>query len=219
MGNKPFVDKGMQWLVLVYVLAFGILMLLTNHGDFVLWLNDKHTSFGDFFFKYWTHLGDGVLLAIVALYFLFTNLYRFYYMLIAIALQTVFVHIFKQWLFDGEPRPKTFFADQLDSLNFVEGVTTRGFDSFPSGHTASAFTLAFVLISLCKNRALNVCLFVAAVLVGISRVYILQHFLRDIYIGSVFGILAALIAWYIMKPHVDRPKLQSGLSFKKPSKS
>ncbi len=205
----------MQWLVLAYVLAFSVLMFLTNHGDFVLWLNDRHTTFGDFFFRYWTHVGDGVLLGIVALYFLLTNLYRFYYMLIAIALQTVFVHIFKQWLFAGEPRPKTFFAEQLDHLNFVDGVNVRGFDSFPSGHTASAFTLAFVLISICKNKTLNVSFFIAAVLVGISRVYILQHFLRDIYIGSVFGVLAALLAWYIMKPYTDRPKLQNGLLKKK----
>lgn len=205
--------------MLVYVLAFGILMLLTNHGDFVLWLNDRHFTFGDFFFKYWTHLGDGFLLAAVALYFLFTNLYRFYYMLIAIALQTVFVHIFKQWLFAGEPRPKNFFADQLDRLNFVEGVTVRGFDSFPSGHTASAFVLAFVLISIYKNKLLNVCFFLSAILVGISRVYILQHFLRDIYVGSIFGILAALMAWYIMKPYSDTPKLQNGLLFGKSSKS
>ncbi|MFT6053224.1 MAG: membrane-associated phospholipid phosphatase [Roseivirga sp.] len=211
MTNKLFIDKGMQWLTLVYVVAFGLLMISTNHGDFVLWLSDRHFAFGDIFFKYWTNLGDGVLLAAVALFFLFTNIYRFYYMLLAIVLQTVFVHIFKQWLFDNEPRPKTFFADQLDNLNFVEGVNVRGFDSFPSGHTSSAFVLAFVLISIVRNRVLNVLIFVAAVLVGISRVYILQHFLRDIYFGSVFGILAALIAWYIMRPYSESSKLNRGV--------
>ena len=197
--------------MLLYVLLFGMLMLVTNHGDFVLWLNDYHTAFGDFFFKYWTHLGDGLLLAVLAFYFLFTNLYKFYYTLIAIAFQTVFVHIFKQWLFASEPRPKTFFADRLDELNFVEGVNVRGFDSFPSGHTASAFVLAFVLISFGRNKYLKVLFFVTAILVGISRVYILQHFLRDIYIGSVFGILAVFLAWLIMRPYDDREKLQKGL--------
>jgi membrane-associated phospholipid phosphatase len=211
MANKQFIDKGTQWLTLAYVLGFGILMILTNHGEFVLWLSERHFAFGDFFFQYWTHLGDGILLALVALYFLFTNLYRFYYLLTAIVLQTVFVHIFKQWLFDNEPRPKTFFADRLEDLNFVEGVNVRGFDSFPSGHTASAFTLAFVLISLSKRKALSFLIFIGAVLVGISRVYILQHFLRDIYFGSVFGILAALIAWAIINRYSASPKLQRGL--------
>lgn len=211
MRNRIFIDRGMQWLTLAYLVLFGIVMMATNHGDFVLWLSYRHFAIGDLFFKYWTNLGDGLLLAIVALYFLFTNLYRFYYILIAIALQTIFVHIFKQWLFAGEPRPKTFFADRLNDLNFVEGVNVRGYDSFPSGHTATAFVLAFVLISLCKNKVVNVVIFIAAVLVGISRVYIIQHFLRDIYFGSVFGILAALLAWMIMRPYSDLQKLNRGI--------
>ena len=211
MKSNLFIDKGMQWLVLLYVVLFGVLMVLTNHGDFVLWVNDNHTAVADFFFKHWTNLGDGVLLAVMALYFLFTHLYKFYYTLIAIAFQTIFVHIFKQWLFAGEPRPKTFFADRIDELNFVEGVNVRGFDSFPSGHTATGFLLAFVLISFGRNKYMNAVFFVAAILVGISRVYILQHFLRDIYVGSVFGILAVFLAWLIMRPYADNEKLQRGL--------
>lgn len=211
MRNSLFIDKGMQWLLMAYILGFGLLLITTHHGDFVLWLNARHTNFGDFFFKYATHLGDGLVLGLVALYFLFTHFFKFYYLLIAIALQTVFVHIFKQWLWAGEPRPKTFFKDRLDELSFVDGVTVRGFDSFPSGHTASAFVLAFVLISLTKNKLLSFIIFVGAILVGVSRVYILQHFLRDIYIGSIFGILAALIAWKLMLPFKDRVALQRGL--------
>lgn len=211
MKSNLFIDKGMQWLVVAYLVIVGLLMVFTNHGDFVLWLNGQHTAFGDFFFKYFTNLGDGILLAVLALYFLFTNFYKFYYTLIAIAFQTVFVHIFKQWLFDGEPRPKTFFSDRLEELNFVEGVNVRSFDSFPSGHTATAFLLAFVFISLGKNKYLNVLFFVSAVLVGISRVYILQHFLRDVYIGSVFGILSVFLAWLIMLTYSNKPQLQKGL--------
>lgn len=211
MSRQYVIDKELQWLIAVYLVVLGTITVLTNHGDVVLWINARHTVQGDFFFKYWTYLGDGVVLALVALYFLFTHLWRFYFMLLSIALQTVFVHIFKQWLYAGEPRPKTFFADQADQLNFVEGVNVRGYDSFPSGHTATAFVLGMVLIWTSKNLYWRFVLFVSAILVGISRIYILQHFARDVFFGSIFGILAVLLSWQILRKQAWNPKLEKGL--------
>ncbi len=210
--SRPYViDKELQWLIAIYLVVLGMITVLTDHGDVVLWINARHTVQGDFFFKYWTYLGDGVILALVALYFLFTHLWRFYFMLLSIALQTAFVHIFKQWLYAGEPRPKTFFEDQIDQLNFVEGVTVRGYDSFPSGHTATAFVLGMVLIWTSKNLWWRFVLFVSAILVGISRIYILQHFARDVFFGSIFGILAVLLSWQILRKQAWNPKLERGL--------
>ncbi len=211
MSRQYVIDKELQWLIAVYLVVLGTITVLTNHGDVVLWINARHTVQGDFFFKYWTYLGDGVVLALVALYFLFTHLWRFYFMMLSIALQTVFVHIFKQWLYAGEPRPKTFFADQAEQLNFVEGVNVRGYDSFPSGHTATAFVLGMVLIWTSKNLYWRFVLFVSAILVGISRIYILQHFARDVFFGSIFGILAVLLSWQILRKQAWNPKLERGL--------
>lgn len=210
--SRPYViDKELQWLTAVYLIFLGILTAVTSHGDVVLWINYRHTVQGDFFFKYWTYLGDGILLGVVALYFLSTHLFRFYFMLLAIALQTVFVHIFKQWLYAGEPRPKVFFQEIADQLNFVEGVTVRGYDSFPSGHTASAFTLAFVLIWVSRNLYWRITFLVTAILVGVSRIYLLQHFARDVFFGSAFGILAVILAWFILRKQAWNPKLEKGL--------
>ena len=205
------IKKSTQWAKAAILVFFGVYLMLSDHGSFVLWVNEMHSAFGDFFFKYWTYVGDGVTLGLVALIFLLTNYYRFSTMRVAIVLQTLFVHLFKQWLWAGEPRPKTFFADSLDQLNFVEGVVVRGYDSFPSGHTASAFTLCFFLMLVTKKASIQFTLLGAALLVGISRVYILQHFGRDIFFGAIFGILSVLIANALMKKYEDRPKLQRGM--------
>lgn len=209
--NEMGYSKTTQWLTAAYLILLGLYLLFTNHGDFVLWLNGQHSPFFDLFFKYWTYLGDGVLLGIIGLYFLMTNYFKFNLFMVAIALQTVFVHIFKQWLMNGEPRPKTYFAEQLDWLHFVEGVNVRGMNAFPSGHTASAFVLAFFLIFITKNKILQTAYLIAAILVGFSRVYILQHFGRDIFFGSIFGILAMILAWEIMKKYKNKAKWQRGL--------
>ena len=200
-----------HWLTATYLVFGGVLLVTFNHGDLVLWLNDQHYHFLDIFFKYWTYLGDGFLLGMVALIFLFFNYHKFYTFLIAIVFQTIFVHIFKQWLYAGEPRPKLYFQDLINELNFVDGVDVRSFDAFPSGHTASAFTLAFFLILVFRSTPLRVALFISAVLVGVSRMYILQHFARDVYVGSLFGIISVLLAYMSMASKSDRPKLQRGL--------
>lgn len=211
MNKEGLFGKGVNWLTAVYFVSFGVLLILTAHGDMVLWFNERHNSTLDTFFKYWTYLGDGVLLGVLGLVLLLTNYYRFFMFLIAVAIQTALVHIFKQWLSAGEPRPKTFFADQIDTLNFVEGVTVRGYDSFPSGHTASAFTLFYFLILTVKNETLRITLFFTAVLVGLSRVYLIQHFARDIYVGSLFGVISVVVAYLIFENKSNNLRLQKGL--------
>ncbi|MFY0591987.1 phosphatase PAP2 family protein [Roseivirga sp.] len=211
MKSDTIFGTKVNWLTTAYLVIFGVVLVMTAHGDIVLWFNKNHNNTLDLFFKYWTYLGDGVLLGVLGLVLLLTNYYRFLMFIIAVAFQTVFVHIFKQWLSAGEPRPKTFFADQIEVLNFVEGVTVRGYDSFPSGHTASGFTLFFFLILIIKNEWARVALFITAVLVGFSRVYLLQHFARDIYVGSLFGILSVLLAYRIFKKQSDNEKLKGGL--------
>lgn len=211
MNKEGLFGKGVNWLTALYFVVFGVLLVLTAHGDMVLWFNERHNAVLDTFFKYWTYLGDGVILGVLGLVLLLTNYYRFFMFLIAVALQTVFVHVFKQWLSAGEPRPKTYFADQIDTLNFVEGVTVRGYDSFPSGHTASAFTLFFFLILIAKNESVRITLFFTAILVGLSRVYLIQHFARDIYVGSLFGVISVVVAYLIFEKKSSEVKLQKGL--------
>lgn len=211
MSKPIFINKSLQLIVLIYLLSFGVILLLTNHGEVVLWANERHIAFLDQFFKYITHLGDGLVLGIFAFGLLLTNYYKFFQALIAIACQTVLVLMFKLWLAEGAPRPKAFFADRINELNFIEGVEVRNYGSFPSGHTASAFTLAFILILLVKNETWRIVIFIVALLIGFSRVYLIQHFMIDIYIGSVFGIISVIIGWKIMLPYQGREKLQRGL--------
>ncbi|MEZ5029960.1 MAG: phosphatase PAP2 family protein [Saprospiraceae bacterium] len=92
------------------------------------------------------------------------------------------------------PRPGFFLHDPnfADQIILVDGITPlSGLTSFPSGHTMGAFALATFTICFFRwsRSGWWVVLFVLAVIVGISRMYLVMHFLKDVLLGSVMGVL------------------------------
>ncbi len=66
-----------------------------------------------------------------------------------------------------------------------------GFISFPSGHSVTAFALAFVLARAYPRYA--VLFYGLAGLVAVSRVYLAKHFPSDVVAGAAIGLLAGWI--------------------------
>jgi membrane-associated phospholipid phosphatase len=64
-------------------------------------------------------------------------------------------------------------------------------DSFPSGHTSTAFAAATVLARLEPRSAPG--LFLLAAAIGYSRLYVGVHFPLDIAGGAVLGVATALL--------------------------
>ena len=93
--------------------------------------------------------------------------------------------------FDYRPRP--FVALNLEPLfNHVASA------SFPSGHAAIFFGLAFCILLLKdKNWPYY---FVAAILITVARVMGGVHWPSDIVGGLLVGLLGALISFYLLKP-------------------
>ncbi len=109
-------------------------------------------------------------------------------------------------------RPKVFFQD-ID-LHFVEGVSIHSRYSFPSGHTLTAFSLATLLVFLFpKQKMLAIVAFICSLLVGISRIYLAQHFFKDVYAGALMGTLftAVLFIWMEKQRWYNSIPLDKGL--------
>ena len=111
------------------------------------------------------------------------------------------------------PRPQIYFeASQylFDSDNFSEIYS--GSNSFPSGHTTSAFALATVFAVYFKRKYLSVLLLAAAALVGYSRIYLAQHFPADVLGGAFTGILFATLSIVLLNStiKISLPKKQKG---------
>lgn len=81
----------------------------------------------------------------------------------------------------------------LANLHQVKNVVIHSQWAFPSGHTASAF-LGFGLLSLLTtNKYLQFFYFIAAALVGYSRLYLGQHYLWDVAGGISIALFMMLL--------------------------
>ncbi len=86
----------------------------------------------------------------------------------------------------GRARPRITF----DPV-FIGPSVKSGYDSFPSGHTALAFCLAFILSRYFPRYRIPCYLF--AVTVGWDRLDGLSHFPSDVIAGAVIGTVVAKV--------------------------
>ena len=78
----------------------------------------------------------------------------------------------------------------LTSFNRNLSSTKHGssFDSFPSGHTATAFSIATVVANMYKDQKIvPVISYSMATLVGLSRMTEHEHWASDVFVGGLLG--------------------------------
>ncbi|HPI19986.1 MAG TPA: phosphatase PAP2 family protein [Candidatus Kapabacteria bacterium] len=178
-------------------LILGLLhIIFQTHGSSVLWLNQNHSPVADFFIRFYTHLGDGIFYAVALIIFIIHRTRIFIIGLLSFLISggsaQAIKHIF------NTPRPKLYFVHQ-HLLHFVPGVDVYSNYSLPSGHTATAFSLFLLLSFMIKFKPLGIVFFLMALGVGLSRLYLLQHFFIDIYVGSIIGVLITIAFYYLVQ--------------------
>ncbi len=140
-----------------------------------------------------TTLGEGLLFLPLLVAMLFV---RFRYAILTVTVwigHGVLCAILKRGLFGILKRPKELIDNSL--LHFVPGVEVHSHFSFPSGHTATIFCFAFLLSLFVRNTLATIGLLLVALVVGYSRVYLLQHFLVDVAAGAFIGVVTTYLLW------------------------
>jgi membrane-associated phospholipid phosphatase len=77
--------------------------------------------------------------------------------------------------------------------------------SFPSGHSVTAFALAYVLARLYPKA--SPVFYGLAAMVAFSRVYLASHFLSDIVAGAAFGLLAGWVVCRLAAPWLGNARV------------
>lgn len=150
----------------------------------------------DTFYKYFTHVGDGVFVVIVGVILLFFNRKRGFYVLMTYAVAGLTSSLLK--LSVNYVRPFHYFKyyQRHLHLKLVDGVDMIGERSFPSGHSIAAFAVFTAIAFSVENQFLKFLMFVIACNAAFSRMYISQHWLVDIFSGSLIGFVYATVLYF-----------------------
>ena len=185
----------------VYFLAFvffiviaSVIIGLNNKVDCFIKLNPVHDRWLDIFFIGLTWLGDGLFsLLAAALVVWFWKDYRLtIHIVIAYLASGLAAQVMKRiWM---APRPRAIIETGLYK-NFLAGISHTGFNSFPSGHTTSAFALATILALHSAKKGWGIFFLFLAIGVGYSRIYLGQHFLPDVTAGAILGTATGLLVY------------------------
>lgn len=169
-----------------------VMSLIVGRNELFLVLNTNLGPAADLFFRYWTNVGDGAMWVPVAILFFMYRRKKILLLIAAVLFSTIITQVTKIYIVPAEPRPTVAITGF--EIHTVPGVELHTAYSFPSGHTATAFTIFLLACMLVKKRWVLPAGFVAALLVAYSRVYLAQHFPLDLGGGMIAAVLTILLS-------------------------
>lgn len=183
---------------LFVLVLLGVLQLVYTQEQLMQWVNVRNSSLADQLFPYITYMGDGAFFVVVCVILL---IYKWRIGLMgfaSFALSSLTSEFLKKLVFTGSPRPLKFFEHSTFQYHIIKGLDIYSYNSFPSGHTTTAFATFSLLAFLDKKKERGVLFLLLGVLTGYSRVYLFQHFVEDTYAGSLVGTISSIIIYLLM---------------------
>ena len=202
--------------------VLGLALLYIPQGELHLTLCDRHTHARDIFYRYYTQVAEWFPYIVCVILLLFSRIADGAFASGAMILSALTTQLFKNII--NAPRPIKWFELNMPDvqLPLTPGVEVHSWFSFPSGHTTSFFALAFVLCviftrsprnprSIRSPRTYRACsylfqaaLFFLAALGGYSRIYLSQHFARDIFAGILVGVIVTAVCYAVFSRYEDK---------------
>lgn len=194
---------------LIWVIVGGILLGTFDRRHLFEMVNGRHSEPLDIFMSTLTHFGTGQIMILILLILMAAPKFRNWWFVITavlcISLPALVIQILKA-IFNA-PRPFEYFKADPSWIHFSQNWGDRLYHhSFPSGHSGGAFSMYCLLALLLPRRYrwLGLPLFLFALLVGYTRLYLAAHFFLDVYVGSILGTLITTLAFWVMNKNVDR---------------
>ena len=86
--------------------------------------------------------------------------------------------------------------EEIKDLVHIVNDDRGGKYGFFSAHSAVFFGLAYMTSRFFRNKYFTATIYVIAVMVAYSRIYLGRHYLGDVLVGAVVGTLFAMLAWW-----------------------
>jgi membrane-associated phospholipid phosphatase len=194
----PHFDGSVKRFLIAFFLLLAIALIpqfILGQEELFLMINKTSSVVQDQFFYWITYFGDGLAFVIVIVILAYYSFRKALLGLVIFLLTSGVAQLLKRVLFDDRLRPFGLLGKSHE-LNIPEEVAPLVYNSFPSGHTTTAFALATFLVLIIKHQRLWPVLLVLAVLTGYSRIYLTHHFPVDVWVGSIIGTTGAILVYW-----------------------
>ena len=184
--------------VIAFFVCSSILYLYFGNSFIHLQINNNINGYyADVFFSGITELGNGIVVFILLPIVIFFDINLAIRLISAFILSTLVVWLCKFVLFPDALRPIAFIKDAHDHLRLIPWVKIHRQGTFPSGHSTTIFTIFCCFAFAAKSKGTKTVLFLIALVIAFSRVYLSQHFLQDVAAGALNGTMCTLVvfAW------------------------
>ena len=111
------------------------------------------------------------------------------FILLNFLLSTVITQIPKNFIWEAVSRPIAS-GIPVSEIHTVQGVIMHSWNSFPSGHTATAFTFFLLTTYLFPTKWTFIIGAIYAIICAYSRVYLGQHFPMDLGGGMLVAVIS-----------------------------
>ena len=189
--------KGLILTISTSVLLF-IFNMVIGTKELFLSLNTDLGKFADTAFTFFTFLGDGIWWIAITILFIFFRRKYWQLLFFSFLFSEFFIRLFKSILIPDEARPFKAITDTT-LIHTVKGVEIYTVGSFPSGHTTQAFIFFLLTCLMIDKKWIVPFGFFMAVMIGYSRVYLAEHFPRDVAGGMLFASISVSMAYLIYK--------------------
>ena len=198
--NGAWIAYGIVFIL--FEIVVGRYMAVFDRFDQMRIINNWHAFKLDYLFRAFTFAGELLIPILVLILFVYKKRAWVKPFLFSYAVSTLVVQGLKHLVFPGALRPYAYFKAVDIPWYLVPGVEMNEYNSFPSGHTAAAW-FCFVWIALFINkRWAGFAMGLLACGVGISRVYLFQHFPVDVAFGAFIGISSSSIFYYLYHENI-----------------
>ncbi len=190
--------------ILCIVSAIVLFIINTALGNipFFLLLNHDFGTIGDAVFAFITHLGEEAPWIIIGVMILIFRRPYFPLVLFACLISTLLAQGIKNVL-PEQVRPSKAITD-ASLYHSVKGVVLHTVNSFPSGHTTTAFTVFLLCCLFIHKKWIIPVGFAYALAVGYSRIYLAQHFPKDVAGGMLVAVISVCFAVALQQIIVNR---------------
>ena len=177
-------------LIVFFILA--VFVAIYGKDKSFLMINGSYSVQADYFFNWVTFLGEWLLWVPLFAYALFYKRDFFIAVAVALLVCTLLTRLGKDVIYAGQPRPLRLLQNAARAVPILKH--NNYVNSFPSGHTSTAFTTSLLLAFIVRRKWAPYVFTLIAFLVGYSRVYLAQHFVTDVLAGIIVGVVSSYTA-------------------------